>query len=189
MNISRVLLPTLLICVGCVSQPAPKPPRTQLEIRQNQTREYLTADTKMVMKALLNTLQDDGFIVKNAVTELGLITGTKELDVEQVSGYPGGFSTTFGFGSGRRSNSGLGFGLGYPWGVNDNAITSKNSIIEVSANVTEFRSETRVRVNFQEKIVDNRGGTLEVRQIDDPEYYQDFFSKVDKGIFLQRERL
>jgi hypothetical protein len=55
--------------------------------------------------------------------------------------------------------------------------------------VSEFGKLTRVRVNFEHKTVDERGGTLEVHQLDDPAFYQDFFSKVDKGIFLQRERL
>lgn len=66
---------------GCVPMP-PKPQQTQLQIREFQTRTYETKDTKMVMKAMLNVLQDDGFIVKNANVDLGLITATKELDVE-----------------------------------------------------------------------------------------------------------
>lgn len=55
-----------LLLAGCaIQQPAP-PQKTQLEIREFQTRSYETKDIKMVMKSLLNVLQDDGFIVKNA---------------------------------------------------------------------------------------------------------------------------
>ncbi len=43
--------------------------KTQLQIREFQTRSYETNDVKMVMKAMLNILQDDGFIVKNAVLD------------------------------------------------------------------------------------------------------------------------
>jgi hypothetical protein len=58
------------------------PPKSQLQIRELQTRSYDTRNTKMVMKTMLNVLQDDGFIVKEANTELGLLTATKEIDVQ-----------------------------------------------------------------------------------------------------------
>ena len=67
----------------------------------------------MVMKSLLNVLQDDGFIVKNASVDLGLISATKEINVENkteaiILGLLGG----------------------------QNASWKKNSIIECSGNVT-----------------------------------------------------
>ena len=57
------------------SRPAPSTPPTH----------------KLVMKAMLNVLQDDGYVVKNAVVDLGLITATKEIDVAPGrSGLDGG---------------------------------------------------------------------------------------------------
>jgi hypothetical protein len=61
---------------------SPTTPKTQLEIREIQTRSYDTPDTKMVMKAVLNVLQDEGYNIKNAETELGLLTASKEIDIE-----------------------------------------------------------------------------------------------------------
>lgn len=175
--------------VGACTPPLPpKPPRTQLEIRQDQTRDYDTADTRLVMKALLNVLQDDGFIVKNAVVELGLITASKELDVEPAGGN-GSFFSGLSFGGGIGRGSGFGWGFGPELGHSDDGPRSKNTIIEASANVSELGRRSRVRINFQRKTVDNRGGALEVRQIEDAEFYRDFFMKVDKGLFLQREKL
>jgi len=72
---------TTLIILGCATTPA-TPPKTQLEIREFQTRDYDTSDVKMVMKSLLNVLQDDSYIVKNANVELGLLSASKEVDVE-----------------------------------------------------------------------------------------------------------
>src|SRR5690349_12138102 len=68
--------------LGCAPAPMPptQRPRTQLQTREFQTRAYETTDTKMVMKALLNVLQDEGFIVKNANENLGLIVATKETE-------------------------------------------------------------------------------------------------------------
>ena len=65
----------------------------------------------------------------------------------------------------------------------------KNSIIECSANVSDFGKETRVRVIFQTKILDNFGNPLRTYQVEDDLYYQDFFTKVDKGIFIEKEKL
>jgi len=118
------------------------------------------------MKAMLNVLQDDGFIVKNAVLDPGLLSAEKTVDVEQ---------------SGEAFVAMLLAGSDASW--------KKASIVECSANVTEFGEITKVRVNFQLKMLDNRGDILKVEQIADARYYQDFFSKEDKGIFSQKERV
>lgn len=162
---TSVPLILFLLLAGCAIQP-PVPQKTQLEIREFQTRSYETKDVKMVMKSLLNVLQDDEYIVKNANVDLGLLTATKEVDVE---------------------NKGEAFMLSLLAGKE--ARWNKNSIIECSANVSEYGTQTRVRVNFQLKTMNNKGEVVGVKQIDDSKYYQEFFSKVDKGIFIQKEKL
>ena len=165
--------PRFLCCLGlsliflgaCATQQI-EPPKTQLEIREFQTRSWPVKDIRMVMKAMLNVLQDDGFIAKNAVVDLGLLTATKEMDIQ---------------------DSGEVF-----WNsifMGDRALWRKNSVIDASANITGAGEETKVRINFSVKVFNNRGGVVEVKQIEDPKYYQDFFAKVDKGIFLQKEKL
>lgn len=154
-----------LFFIGCVTASG-KPEKTQLQIREYQTRSYDTNDINMVMKAVLNTLQDEGYIVKNAVPELGLLTATKEINVEDPAQV-----------------------LLLKLLRKNKAVWAKNSLFEATANVSEFGSETRVRLNFQVKTYDNRGGVMGVRQIEEPKFYQDFFAKVDKGIFIQKENL
>src|SRR5437667_3409706 len=156
-------LSLLLLVPACVP---PAPQRTQLEIREFQTRSYETKDTKMVMKGLLNVLQDDGFIVKNANVDLGLITATKEMDI---------------------ANKWEAFGAVLAAG--ENGRWKKNSIIECSGNMSDFGSQTRVRVNFQTKTLNNKGEVMSVGQINEPAFYSTFFAKVDKGIFIQKEKL
>jgi uncharacterized lipoprotein YmbA len=165
MNRASVMWWSLLLSLAaCV--PAVQPQKTQLEIREFQTRSYETRDAKMVMKAVLNVLQDDNFIVKNANTELGLLSATKELDVS--SGGEKFFAVLF---------------AGY------NARYKQNSVVECSANVSEHGEQTRVRMNFQMKVLDNRGGVMQITNIDDEAYYREFFAKVDKGVFIQKEKL
>lgn len=147
---------------GCA---LPNPQLTQLQIREFQTRTYPVKDSKLVMKALLNVLQDEGFIVKNADTDLGLLTATKETNVEN---------------SGALLLALLG-GSDARW--------EKIAIVECSANVSELEGATKVRVNFQVKKLDNHGQVIDVGTILDPEFYQSFFAKVDKGVFLQKQDL
>jgi hypothetical protein len=142
------------------------PGKTQLQIREFQTRTYDTNDTKMVMKAVLNVLQDDGYIVKNAVPDLGLLTAEKQIDIENKTE---AFFATFFAGAQAR------------W--------EKACFIECSANISEYGKQSRVRVNFQLKTLDNKGGIVEIKQLEDAPYYNLFFSKVDKGIFIEKEKL
>lgn len=141
-------------------------PKTQLEIRQMQTREYETTDTKMVLKAMLNVLQDDGFIIEQVNPEMGFFNATKTLDTEDT--------------------------LAKVWGTlwwGPHAQWIENSVIDCTANVSQFGEKTRVRANFQIKQMNNKGGIEKVRALDDLKYYQEFFSKVDKGIFIEKEEI
>ena len=70
-----------LLLGGCETT-LPVAPKTQLQVREAQSRLYDVSDMKLVMKAVMNTLQDDNFIVQQANVDLGLLTAQKELDIE-----------------------------------------------------------------------------------------------------------
>ncbi len=156
-----LFLSLVLVLGACIS--APPPQKTQLEIRELQTRSYDTKEVKMVIKAVMHALQDDNFMIKQANVELGLLTAQKEVEVGSS------FTVFLGRSSEQR--------------VPNNAIT------EASANISEFGDQTRVRINFQYKVVDNYGVTMEVERIEKAEFYQQFFSKVDKAVFLGKENM
>lgn len=149
---------------------------SQLEVRELQTYTFDTRDTKLVMKAMFNALQDDGYVVKNAVIELGLITATKETDLAP----------------GRSDGGGAGF-VGPVSGIfflgPDTPSYRKIEVRDFTGNITELGDQTRVRVNFQRKVLDNRGRVVVVQPIEDVTFYRDFFSRVDKSVYLQKERL
>jgi len=140
-----------------------EPEKSQLEIREIQTRQYDNRDTKVVMKTMLNVLQDDGFIVTEANSDLGFLTASKEVDVQSKE-------AAF-------------------WGTFFKTTWDKNSRVEVTVNVSEFGKQTRVRVNFQSKVYNSAGQVSGVEQIYDPKFYQEFFVKVDKGLFIEQEKL
>ena len=70
-----------------------------------------------------------------------------------------------------------------------NARYKKNQIIESTANVSQFGKQVKVRMAFRLIAYDNRGDLITLGQINDEQFYQDFFAKVDKGIFIQKENI
>lgn len=153
------------LLTGCVHFPS-EPPMTQLQVREIQTRDFDTSDTKLVMKSMMNVLQDEGFMIKNAVIDLGLLNAEKIRDVENTS---------------KVMMARLLSGEYARW--------DKQQTVEASANVSEFGSKTRVRINFQIKTLDNFGCPQDVISVSDSLYYQRFFEKVSKGIFLQEQEI
>ena len=169
-----LLLLLVATTVGAACTAGVKPTKTQLEVREFQTYTFDTADTKLVMKGLFNVLQDDGYVVRNAVVELGLITATREIDLAP----------------GRSGQTVLAVGGGVIIrGAREVPIPEKIEVRDFTGNVTEFGDRTRVRVSFQRKVLDSRGQPVEVTPISDPVFYQDFFARLDKSVYLQRERL
>ncbi len=158
-----VLLCGLVFLAGCAAK---KPMQSQLQIREFQTRTFPDTDMKLAMKAMMNVLQDDGFIIKQGSLELGLLSAEKQMDVESRGE---AFWAVFFAGSLARYK--------------------KNSVFECSVNVSDFGTGVRVRANFQMRLINNKGELMEVQRVEDAQYYQDFFSKVDKALFLAQQKL
>ncbi len=163
------LLPLVLalaLVAGCAVE-SPRPPRSQLQKRQMQTRIFEVASERLVMKAMINVLQDEGFMIDLANLELGVLKADKEVSVEDPNERM--FAVLF---------------------AGDNARWKQNQRIECTANVSRYgKRRIKVRVVFFSKILDNHGGVMEVRHIESQRFYQDFFAKVDKSIFLAKENL
>ena len=150
---------------ACDATFQPVAQKTQLQVRESQSRLYDVSDLKLVMKALMNTLQDDNFIVQQANVDLGLLTAQKEVDIENPA--ESFFARTF----------------------SNRPEYKKNSITEASANISEFGKQVRVRINFRYKELNNKGGVMRLTQIEDDRYYQDFFAKVDKSLYLGKQKI
>jgi len=94
------------------------------------------------------------------VPDLGLLTATKQLDVENKTGAV--ILVLFG---------------------GANARWAKNSETEVTVNVSELGNQVQVRANFSLKVIDNKGGVVDVKQIQEQAYYQEFFLEGRQGHF------
>jgi hypothetical protein len=156
-----------LTCAGCVYEP-PKPPLTQLQLRQLQSRSYENRDPITSMRAVINALLDEGFIIKNADKDLGFVQATKDVNIAGGGQVFADFGGMFGNTQTRWRNS---------------------SVIDCSGTLTTVGQATNVRLIFQKKVLDNFGVPMNINLIEEPGFYQNIFSKIDKSLFLERENL
>jgi hypothetical protein len=150
--------------------------QSPLEQREAQSRSFETADPRLVLKAVLNVLQDQGYVIRHADAELGLVTGVMEW-------------------RSRQPNRGLrvlkwvaavptyGASLLVPTG------RTEFSAIEANVNVTPEAARTRVRISLVSKVTDKKGSVQSVRPVDDPLEYQKLLAALDKALFLEGEGL
>lgn len=158
-----VLASSLLACASKIKTP-------QLELREYQTRTYQGKTTPEIFHAVLNTLQDDGFVIDVADIESGLVkanvsnTKLNGRDVLQSAAY-----TIFS----------AGFYLLFTDG-NMEDVENLNATITISP----YGKSMKVRTSFVFRRDNSDGETVEHRQIDDKEMYQKFYSSIEKSIFL-----
>ena len=160
---------------ACASARPSVSAQSPVALRELQSRVYPTAEPKALMKAVLGALQDDGFQVRTADTQLGLITATRESVIP--------------VGAMARTGRVLLIAMTYGAAALLPGPHSSSAMVEATVNVSETGDDARLRVSFQLKILDGGLRVKEVRPVDDPRFYQDFFAKVDKGLFLAREKL
>jgi hypothetical protein len=160
-------------CMGTLPPDAGSLPAT--ELRAIQTRTYDQSDAKIMLKTVLDVLQDEGYVVDYGQTELGILHATKTITAsgDQEFNRTGVF---FPGAAGSRSNGG----------------TAK---LEATANITTFGTGTKVRISLQRitsfiseyyygPIIANQAGTIV-----DAKVYQEFFAKLDRGVFLHKQGL
>ena len=188
MKTQRVLRPALFIFLtvavtGCNSVPSLETSQlTPLQIRAIETRNYDSQDSKGMLKAVLNVLQDEGFLVDDGNTDLGLLHASRTL---------GGATTEKTFGAAIEL-----------FGVRTRRTPGSLLTIEATANVSEFGNQTKVRLNFQRRdssllftgpnansAVGDPYRITTATPVTDPRIYQEFFAKVDRGLFIQKQGL
>ena len=168
-----------LLLGACASVPdsaGMRVPQSPVELRQAQSRTFETADTRLVLKAALNVLQDQGFVIRHADAELGIVTAVMEW-------------------RSRTPNRGLrvlkwvaavptyGAALLVPSG------RTEFSSIEANVNVTPEAARTRVRISLVSRVTGKKGEVLSVRSVEDPLAYQRLLAGLDKAVFLEHEGL
>ncbi len=140
---------------------------TQLQVHEFQTRTFDTTNANEVLTAIVEVFQGQGFMVKNVVPQVGLVSAIKEVNLEDSN--PAFLRAVLG-------------SINPAWG-------GKNSVVEATANVRTFNEQTKVRVTFQQKVMNNSGTLDTVSTIEDPQFYQFFFDEVGKSIFIEKQHM
>jgi len=129
--ITAILVASISLLAGCNTnqQVLDTNGETQLQKRSYQTRIFDTNDKKKVMRAVISTLQDLGFVIEKSNYDLGSISGAK---YDQLP-------------------------------------------TKITVTVREKgKDRTVVRANAQ----------YHLSPIEDPKQYQNFFSSLEKSLFL-----
>ena len=141
-------------------------PMSQLQKRQYQTRILPSGNQAAIMKGVLNVLQDEGYIVYNVNSLLGFIYGVKDFDTTDPNV---DISKEFGLTKSRLNYNGV-----------------KVATLEVVANVTEYPDSTRIRINFKRKLLNEYGNAQFIDDVEEAEFYEDFYNKLKTAISLQK---
>jgi len=75
-----LILGISLIAAGCAStsqQQILATEQSQVALRSIQTRAFDTTDKKLMMRSVINTLQDLDFLIQDSSLDLGTVTGQK----------------------------------------------------------------------------------------------------------------
>lgn len=169
--------------------------KSQLEVREIQTHVYDTSDTNRVLKAAINTLQDEGYTILNIEDELGYIQAKKEfkdvrIDKKRMTGY--GFLLAYYI-----ACTALSFGIDAPFIADaivkiNNEKSPRTIVVDSNVNIEPYGKKTRVRYTLVEKELENADGYSYIKssprkivRIYLAPVYQDFFSKMDNNIFYE----
>lgn len=142
-------------------------PMTQLQKRAFQVRTYKNGDKVVLMKSVLNVLQDEGYIVYNVNSLLGFIYAVKDFDTSDRNI---DIAKEFGFSQSRLTYNGV-----------------KVATLESCVNITEYGDTVRARVNFERKLLNEYGNAQFIDDVEEEQFYQDFYAKVDREIEIQKQ--
>jgi hypothetical protein len=163
-------------CATGRSSARPLAPSSSLELRQLQSRAFEGTDARLVLKAALDALQDEGYVIREADAELGLVTGVMEWQSQKRNG-------SLHFMKWVAALPTYGASLLVPSGRDE------FSAVEANVNVTQEAAGTRVRISLVSRVTEKNGKVRSVTPVEDAVAYQALLARLDKAIFLQREGL
>lgn len=152
----------VLFMTACRPKIEEVPPKTTQEMHELQTKIYDVQNVKLVMKSILITLQEEGYVMKNVALDLGFISASKEIELED--GSESFFATVMRGGQAR-------------W--------MKSELTEATITTTAIGPTVRVRAHFQVKKIDNRGVIQAREPISDAAFYEQFFDRVQKCLLTE----
>lgn len=143
-----------------------------LQDRQLQTRRFDTSDEAMLLSSCAALLQDLGFTIDSSETGLGVIVASKDRSAEEIGQIAGSIFLA------------IAFGVSVPW---DEKQKIRASV--VTRPIGEEGTSITVRVTFQRLVWNNAGQISKEERINEPDFYQQFFAKLSKSVFLEAQQI
>jgi len=170
--VALLLLP--LLQAGCTSIPADafalSP--SSLADRQMQSRRFDTVDESLLLNTGLAVLQDLGYVIDEANSELGVLTASKTVDAERAGQIVGAIA--------------LALLTGTMMDTDDDQVIRVCLVLQESL---EEAGYSVARITMQRIIYGHSGNISRVESITAPELYQAFFDKLSKAAFLEAQQL
>jgi hypothetical protein len=172
---------TILVLAGCggIPKDALKLTSESLQKRVLQTRKYEGVSEVDLLLASAGAIQDLGFNIDESEIELGLIVGSKERDATEIGQ--------------ELLNIGCLLAGAFSGQPSSGIATDDHQEFRVSLVVRQFAEESDrihlVRVTFQRVVWDTNNEISKQEALEDPETYQEFFSRLSKSVFLEGEKI
>lgn len=148
-----------------------------LSLRQLQARRFETKDEKALLAAGAALLQDLGFTIDASSSDLGLVVVSKDRSAVEAGQVAAsifiGILTALG-----------GAPTFLPW---DEKQKLRASFVTRPSGPEN--QHTRVRITFQRVVWNTEGKISKTEPLNDPRFYQEFFEKLSKAVFLEAHEL
>ncbi len=174
----KIIVVTLTLGVatgGCV-QITPKDALSlnseSLEQRQLQTRYFDTPEEIRLLTAVTAVLQDLGFTHDDSETGFGIVVASKQRDAREVGQIVVAIFVA---------------ALTGTWMPTDDEQLMRASV--VTRPIGDTGERTAVRVTFQRIVWNTEGQVTHAESLTKPAFYQEFFARLSKAVFLQAHAL
>jgi hypothetical protein len=168
----------LVVCTVVLAACAQQIPKEALQLspdslerRQAQTRVFETDNEAELLSASAALLQDLGFNLDESEVDLGVIVGSKRRDATEADQVAASIVLA------------ALFFVAVPW---DDEQKIRASVI---TRQLKDRNGFAVRLTMQRIVWNTQGQVTTTEPLDDPEMYQEFFSKLSKAVFLEAQEL
>ena len=141
------------------------PDTNYLERRNIETRVFDTTNTKDLLVASAQLLQDMDYTITESDMEIGLITATKDRKVGSTTGK-------------------VALTVLAALNKQDPVYEDKQKFYVSIVNTKANKHQIKTRVTFARIIYDNHGKITRIEKLDDPALYKEFFDKLAQSVFL-----
>jgi hypothetical protein len=168
----------LVVCAVVLAACAQKIPKEALQLspdslerRQAQTRVFDTNNEAELLSASAALLQDLGFNLDESEVDLGVVVASKKRDATEADQVAVSIVMA------------ALFFVAVPW---DDEQKIRAAVI---TRQLEDRNGFAVRLTMQRIVWNTQGQVSKTEPLDEPEMYQEFFSKLSKAVFLEAQEL